>query len=114
MEFVESFMKFSFQDDDIFRIEEDELVQSTDGIKACECVVLISENVALIEAKSSAPKIDNEEKFQQFISDIRQKFADSLQLFNDIKNKKKVKKLSCAFLLICRIAKFPQRLIRYI
>lgn len=33
MEFVESFMKFSFQDDDIFRIEEDELVQSTDGIK---------------------------------------------------------------------------------
>ena len=56
MEFVESFMKFSFQDDDIFRIEEDELVQSTDGIKACECVVLISENVALIEAKSSAPK----------------------------------------------------------
>lgn len=67
MEFVESFMKFSFQDDDIFRIEEDELVQSTDGIKACECVVLISENVALIEAKSSAPKIDNEEKFQQFI-----------------------------------------------
>ena len=84
MEFVESFMKFSFQDDDIFRIEEDELVQSTDGIKACECVVLISENVALIEAKSSAPKIDNEEKFQQFISDIRQKFADSLQLYNDI------------------------------
>ena len=89
MEFVESFMKFSFQDDDIFRIEEDELVQSTDGIKACECVVLISEKVALIEAKSSAPKIDNEEKFQQFISDIRQKFADSLQLFNDIKNKKR-------------------------
>ena len=33
MEFVESFMKFSFLDDDIFRIEEDELVQSTDGIK---------------------------------------------------------------------------------
>lgn len=80
-------MKFSFLDDDIFRIEEDELVQSTDGIKACECVVLISENVALIEAKSSAPRIDNEEKFQQFISDIRQKFADSLQLFSDIKNK---------------------------
>ena len=63
------------------------MVQSTDGIKACECVVLISENVALIEAKSSAPRIDNEEKLQQFISDIRQKFADSLQLFSDIKNK---------------------------
>lgn len=89
MEFVESFMKFSFSDDDIFRIEEDELVTAAEGIKACECVVLISENVALIEAKSSTPRPDNEEKFQEFISDIRQKFADSLQLFSDIKSKKK-------------------------
>ncbi|MDO4510956.1 MAG: hypothetical protein Q4B68_03950 [Bacteroidales bacterium] len=87
MEFYESFMKFSFADDDIFRIEDDELAKATKGIKACECVVLISENVALVEAKSSAPRIDNEEKFNHFISDIRQKFAHSLRLFNDIKNK---------------------------
>lgn len=89
MEFVESFMKFSFRDEDVFRIEEDELVKAAEGIKACECVVLISENIALIEAKSSSPKIDNEEKFQAFIGDIRQKFADSLQLFSDIKSKAK-------------------------
>jgi hypothetical protein len=89
MEFVESFMKFSFNENDLFRIEEDELVKAAERIKACECVVLISENVALIEAKSSAPRIDNEEKFQTFISDIRQKFADSLQLFSDIKSKAK-------------------------
>lgn len=82
-------MKFSFSDEDIFRIEEDELVKATEGIKACECVVLISENVALIEAKSSSPQITNEEKFQKFISDIGQKFSDSLQLFSDIKNKVK-------------------------
>ena len=81
MEFIESFMKFSFSDDDIFRIEEDELVKDVENVKACECVVLISENVALIEAKSSSPRIENEEKFQKFISDIGQKFADSLQLF---------------------------------
>ena len=89
MEFVESFMKFSFSDEDIFRIEEDELVTAVEGIKSCECVVLISENVALIEAKSSTPRIDNEEKFKVFISDIRQKFADSLKLFSDIKSKAK-------------------------
>ena len=89
MEFVESFMKFSFRDEDVFRIEEDELVKAAEGIKACECVVLISENIALIEAKSSSPKIDNEEKFQAFIGDIRQKFADSLQLFSDMKSKVK-------------------------
>lgn len=87
MDFYESFMKFSFNDEDIFRIEEDEIVKSSEGIKACECIVLLSENVALIEAKSSAPRIDNEEKFQTFINDIRQKFSDSLQLFNDIKNR---------------------------
>lgn len=87
MEFVESFMKFSFNDADLFRIEEDKLVKEAEGVKACECVVLISENVALIEAKSSAPRIDNEGKFQAFMSDIRQKFADSLQLFSDIKSK---------------------------
>ena len=89
MEFVESFMKFSFSDEDIFRIEEDELVKDAEGIKACECVVLISENVALIEAKSSSPQSTNEEKFQKFISEIGQKFADSLQLFSDIKSKAK-------------------------
>lgn len=89
MEFVESFMKFSFRDEDVFRIEEYELVKAAEGIKACECVVLISENIALIEAKSSSPKIDNEEKFQAFIGDIRQKFSDSLQLFSDIKSKVK-------------------------
>ena len=87
MEFIESFMKFSFSDDDIFRIEDDELVKDVENIKACECVVLISENIALIEAKSSSPRIESEEKFQKFISDIGQKFADSLQLFSDIKNK---------------------------
>lgn len=87
MEFIESFMKFSFSDDDIFRIEDDELVKDVENIKACECVVLISENIALIEAKSSSPRIESEEKFQKFISDIRQKFADSLQLFSDIKSK---------------------------
>ena len=89
MEFIESFMKFSFSDDDIFRIEEDELVKDVENVKACECVVLISENVALIDAKSSSPRIENEEKFQKFISDIGQKFADSLQLFSDIKSKEK-------------------------
>lgn len=47
MEFVESFMKFSFHDDDMFRIEEDELITGTEGHKACEYVVLISENVSV-------------------------------------------------------------------
>lgn len=36
MEFIESFIKFSLNDDDIFRIEEDELVKDVEKVKACE------------------------------------------------------------------------------
>ncbi len=88
MEFYESFMKFCFADDDVFCIEKDPLVTKGMGIKACECIVLLSENVALIEAKSSSPKEICGEKFDNFIADIKQKFADSLRLFNDVKNGK--------------------------
>lgn len=87
MEFVESFMKFSFHDDDLFRIEEDELITDTNGLKACECVVLISEKVAFIEAKASAPNPANGQDFLAFIEDIKQKFANSLQLFTEMKTK---------------------------
>ena len=84
MEFYESFMKFSFADEDVFCIENDSLVQNSDHIKACECVVLLHPQVALIEAKASSPR---EVAGSAFIEDIKQKFADSLRLFNEIKNK---------------------------
>jgi len=89
MEFIESYMKFFFPDDDIFRIEKDKAAKDSQGTKVCECVVHVSENIVLIEAKSSAPRIENKEKFNVFISDICQKFSDSLQLFFEIKDKKK-------------------------
>lgn len=84
MEFYESFMKFSFADEYVFCIENDSLVQNSDHIKACECVVLLHPQVALIEAKASSPR---EVAGSAFIEDIKQKFADSLRLFNEIKNK---------------------------
>lgn len=88
MEFYESFMKFCFADDDVFCIEKDPLVTEGNGIKACECIVLLSKNVALIEAKASSHKEICGEKFNNFITDIKQKFADSLRLFNEVKDGK--------------------------
>lgn len=85
MEFIESFMKFSFADDDVFRIEEDELVRGHSSRKACECVVLISPQIAFIEAKASTPNPNARERFDEFIDDIKQKFTDSLNLFEGIK-----------------------------
>ena len=87
MEFVESFMRFVFSDEDVFIIENDPLVKDTEGVKSCECVVLINEKVALIEAKSSSPKPDNKENFDTFIEDIKEKFATSLCLFSEIRGK---------------------------
>lgn len=88
MEFVESFMKFSFDDKNIFRIEEDELLTEYEGLKTCECVVLINDHIAFIEAKSSSPHPKNTDDFNDFIGDIKQKFADSLRLFTEIKSQK--------------------------
>ncbi len=83
MEFYESFMKFSFADSDVFCIEADPLVVNSTGLKACECVVLLSPRVAFIEAKASAPK---EVASSAFMDEIKRKFADSLRLFNEIKS----------------------------
>lgn len=87
MEFVESFMRFVFNDEDVFIIENDPLVTEAVGVKSCECIVLINEKIALIEAKSSSPNPSNKEDFDVFIEDVKEKFASSLQLFSDIHKK---------------------------
>ena len=81
-------MKFSFPDEDVFCIEKDPLVRETEGVKACECIVLINPHVTLIEAKASSPKDMCGDKFKDFILDVKKKFADSLLLFCEVKNKK--------------------------
>ena len=53
-----------------------------------ECVVLISERIALIEAKASVPNDKNVERLSSLFADISKKFADSLELFSDMKSKR--------------------------
>lgn len=84
MEFIESFMLFSFPDDDVFLIEKDPLMGPKSGRKSCECVVLLSPKLAFIEAKSSSPK-NTGPRFEEFIGEIKQKFEDSLTLYHQIK-----------------------------
>lgn len=86
MEFVESFMQFRFCDEDVFMLEKDPLVLENKGTKSCECVVLISDKIALVEAKSSSPNPQNKEDFDTYIEDIKEKFATSLRLFSEIHN----------------------------
>ena len=84
MEVVESFMQFSFNDEDFFFIENDPLVH--DIHKTCEFVVLVDEHTLLIEAKSSAPHPKSKEDFNDFLLEIRQKFEQALSIFVGIKN----------------------------
>ena len=88
MEFCESFMLFRFPDDDAFCIEKDELVRSAHEVKACECIVLLHPDMALIEAKASSPKSISSKAFDDYITSIRDKFADSLRVFNDMRSNK--------------------------
>ena len=85
MEFYESYMKFHFADEDLYRIEESELQRSLKGVKTCECVAKMNGRIALVEAKSSAPRPDNKMDFDAFTDSIMQKFVDTLLLFNAVK-----------------------------
>lgn len=81
-------MKFHFADEDLYRIEDSELQRRLAGVMACECVARVNGRIALIEAKSSAPRPQNKENFETFINDIIQKFVDTLLLFNAVKLKR--------------------------
>lgn len=72
----ESFMRFSFPECDIFLIEQ----YANSRVKACECVVSIAESLAFIEAKSSAPRPKSVPEFNRFLSEIKAKFDDSIDL----------------------------------
>lgn len=86
MEIVESFMKFSFEDDNFFYIENDPLIK--DVHKTCEFVVLINERAALIEAKSSSPHPQNHDKFDEWMDEVKSKFTQALEMFVGIREKK--------------------------
>lgn len=84
MEFVESNMKFSLQDDRSFMIEKSEIMRDYSSIKVCEVFSLIDDKLVLIEAKSSSPQPGNKDEFDKYIAEIGQKFIDTLLMYNAI------------------------------
>lgn len=81
----ESGMTFEFNEDQIFVIEKSDLHSKIgNGIKTVEFIVCLRENeLAFVEAKSSSPKPikENKEIFENFISDITEKFEHSFNLY---------------------------------
>lgn len=83
--FEESNMTFSFEEDDVFRIEKSMQFNCIAGAKTCECVVMFHDKVTFIEAKSSSPQPRNNgiasPVFERFTDGIADKFSDSLAYF---------------------------------
>lgn len=67
-----------------FRLEDDPVVLDMDGVKVCDFITFLpfrgDIEVAIIELKSSAPRPDNENGFNEYLHDIYEKLTNSLLL----------------------------------
>lgn len=75
-------MEFSFDRNSVINLEKSELYQyklSNKGIKICDFIALINNEINLIEVKSSAPKI-----LDEYSDDLKRKFNDTLLLLSSI------------------------------
>lgn len=80
----ESGLEFGpFDECDLFRVENSPYTSRLQGIKACEFAwwEKSKNRLLLVEAKSSIPNPENSrDKYDQFFSDIFEKFDNSMQL----------------------------------
>lgn len=81
----ESGMLFEFEEQKVYKVENSVLHKGLgNGVKTVEFIVSLKENdFAFVEAKSSSPRPtkENEEKFDEFIRDIADKFVHSFNMF---------------------------------
>jgi hypothetical protein len=81
----ESGMTFEFCEDNLFHIENCNTVKNLgEGVKKVEMAVMLNKKLAFIEAKSSSPAPDNQDKFDEYIQGIYEKFRNSLLLLTGI------------------------------
>ncbi|MFO0871685.1 MAG: hypothetical protein U0935_22395 [Pirellulales bacterium] len=82
--FDESGMTFGpFSEGECFRIEESTAYRPIqDGVKIAEFALLRKSKtvVWIVEAKRSSPRPENQQDFQTFVSEIRDKLANALEL----------------------------------
>ena len=85
MTFNESNMRFQYDDENIYRIEDADIITKIEGCKACEFIALKDDKILVVEAKSSSPEPQSKEDFDQYIADITQKFSDTILLYGAIR-----------------------------
>lgn len=88
---TESKMTFGpFKDENVFYIEKSRIYQENKFFKIAEffLVTTNSNDVKIIEAKSSSPKPENAESFDSFLSEISEKLSNSLSFWISLKLKR--------------------------
>lgn len=112
-----------FQRENIFRIEDSKLQHSFgEGIKTVEFVLLMNKDKLLfVEAKTSCPNPENRYeskektvKFEEYFSDITDKFLDSLQMMLNVFLEKRNKYLDGIGLHITDKSIYPALKFRFV
>ncbi|NEQ66255.1 MAG: hypothetical protein F6K21_12270 [Symploca sp. SIO2D2] len=102
---VESGMRFGpYPEGHCFRIEQSKTYQriKKDKLKIAEFLLYRNTNpptVLIIEAKSSSPRPETQPNFDEFIAEIKEKFANTLHLFIAIRLKRHTKRSECSTIL---------------
>ena len=94
-EIIESGMTFVLDVNSSYRIEKSKNVEKLNNVRIVEFVRLSKGSVEFVEAKTSAPNPNNPENrdnIQMFITEIREKFQNSISLLNAavIKRRKEI------------------------
>lgn len=81
----ESNMRFGpYPEQDCFHIEQSQTYRHLqEGVKMAEFLLIDPQNnrICFIEAKSSSPRPDSAQNFDQFIDDVREKLTNALMLY---------------------------------
>jgi hypothetical protein len=76
---------FEFCEDNLFHIENCNTVKNLgEGVKKVEMAVMLNKKLAFIEAKSSSPAPDNQDKFDEYMQRIYEEFRNSLLILPGI------------------------------
>ena len=79
-------MGFVVEDDKCFRIEKSPSIVKLNNVKTSEFIsITAKDEITIIEAKTSIPNAQNpasQEKLNEFVKEIREKFQNSISIIN--------------------------------
>ena len=86
----ESEMQIPYEEESCYRIEKSPLIARLNGVKIVEFVQAEGKKkIKMVEAKASAPTPTNPDDYNVYISEVREKFQNSISVINAAKLKRR-------------------------